>query len=51
MALEGVGPSMARGSQNENGNWADLAAAEIKIIREIKTPIKLWVCNWELTNS
>ena len=29
MALDGVGPSMALGSQDENGNCADLAAAVI----------------------
>ena len=32
MALDGVGPSMALGSQDENGNCADLAAAVIYII-------------------
>ena len=34
MALEGVGPSIARGNQEEKGNCADLAAADIKIIIE-----------------
>ena len=39
MALEGVGPSIARGNQEQKGNCADLAAAEIKIITEITKPI------------
>ena len=41
MALEGVGPSMALGNQEENGSCADLAAAAIRIKMEIKYPTKL----------
>jgi hypothetical protein len=41
MALDGVGPSIALGSQEEKGSCADLAAAEIRIISEIKMPIRL----------
>ena len=33
MALDGVGPSIALGSHDENGNCADLAAAEIAMKR------------------
>ena len=51
MALEGVGPSIARGNQEEKGNCADLAAADIKIIIEMNTPIKLCDCSWVLTSS
>jgi len=41
MALEGVGPSIALGNQEENGNCADFAAAEMKIKNEIAKPIIL----------
>ena len=38
MALDGVGPSIARGNQEEKGNCADLAQAASNIINEINIP-------------
>ena len=38
MADDGVGPSIALGNQEENGNWADLAYADSKINSAMAIP-------------
>src|SRR5688500_18929626 len=43
MAVDGVGPSIALGSHDENGSCADLAEAESRIISEMKTPTSVWL--------
>ena len=49
MALDGVGPSIALGIQEENGNNADFEEADINMQIPINVPMKLLDVKWLFT--